>query len=91
MTTRTVPPLETLEPQLIVLLRERLLETPHPFDATTDLYTLGMDSMAIMQLLVIIEEEYGVALPECGLTRQNFTTVRHLAHLIQAQSRSPLR
>lgn len=91
MTTPTVPPLETLEPQLIVLLRERLLETPHPFDATTDLYTLGMDSMAIMQLLVIIEEEYGVALPECGLTRQNFTTVRQLAHLITAQSRTPAR
>ena len=91
MTTRTVPPLETLEPQLTILLRERLLETPHPFDATTDLYSLGMDSMAIMQLLIIIEEEYGVALPECGLTRQNFTTVRQLAHLILAQRRTPAR
>ena len=91
MTTRTVPPLETLEPQLVVLLRERLLETPHAFDATTDLYTMGMDSMAIMQLLIIVEEEYGVALPECGLTRQNFTTVRQLARLILAQSRTAAR
>ena len=91
MMSRTVPPLEVLEPQLVVLLRERLLETPHPFEATTDLYTLGMDSMAIMQLLILIEEEYGVALPECGLTRQNFTTVRQLAHLILAQSRTPAR
>ena len=91
MMPRQIPPLDTLEPQLIALLRERLLETPHPFDATTDLYNLGMDSMAIMQLLILIEEEYGVALPECGLTRQNFTTVRQLAHLILAQSRTAAR
>ena len=86
---RPVPPLELLEPQLVVLLRERLLETPHPFDATTDLYSLGMDSMTIMQLLILIEEEYGVALPESGLTKQNFTTVRQLARLILAQGRVP--
>ena len=91
MMPRQVPPLDTLELQLVVLLRERLLETPHPFDATTDLYNLGMDSMAIMQLLVIIEEEYGIALPECGLTRQNFTTVRQLAHLNLAQSRTAVK
>ena len=88
MMPRQVPPLNTLEPQLVLLLSERLFETPQPFDATTDLYSLGMDSMAIMQLLIIIEEEYGVALPECGLTRQNFTTVRQLAHLILAQNRT---
>ncbi len=89
MTTRTIPPLESLEPQLVILMRERLLETTAAFDATTDLYSLGMDSMAIMQLLILIEEEYGVALPECALTRQNFTTIRQLARLILAQSRVP--
>lgn len=86
---RAVPPLETLELQLVVLLRERLLDTPHPFGATADLYNLGMDSMIIMQLLILIEEEYRVALPESGLTRQNFTTVRQLAQLILAQSHVP--
>ncbi len=89
MMTRNVPPLDTLEQQLVALLRERLLETPAPFEASTDLYSLGMDSMAIMQLLILIEEEYGVALPECALTRQNFTTVHQLARIIQAQGRTP--
>ena len=45
--------------------------------------------MAIMQLLILIEEEYGVALPECALTRQNFSTVKQLAHLIRAQQGKP--
>ena len=58
---------ETLEQQLVVLLRERLLETTAPLDAGTDLYALGLDSMAIMQLLILVEEDYGVALPESAL------------------------
>ena len=89
MGTRPIPPLKTLEPELVKLLRERLLETPVQFDADTDLYGVGMDSMAIMQLLILIEEEYGVALPECALTRENFATARQLALLIQAQSATP--
>ncbi len=67
-------------------MRERLLETTVPMDAGSDLYTLGLDSMAIMQLLILIEEEYGVSLPESSLTRENFSTARQLAHLIRAQS-----
>jgi acyl carrier protein len=86
MSVRPIPPLSSLEEQLVVLLRERLLETIAPIQPDTDLYTLGMDSMAIMQLLILIEEEYGVSLPECSLTRQNFSTVTQLARLIRAQS-----
>ncbi len=89
MNTRPIPPLADLEPQLVVLVKERLLQTSPAFDAKTDLYSVGMDSMTIMQLLILIEEEYGVALPECALTRNNFATVEHLARLIQAQSRTP--
>ena len=80
-----VPSTELLEQQLIVLLRERLLETAASLDATTDLYALGLDSMAIMQLLILVEEEYGVSLPEGSLTRENFSTVRQLAALIRSE------
>lgn len=89
MALPSLPPTEVLEQQLVVLLRDRLLETDAPIDPGTDLYHVGMDSMAIMQLLILIEEEYGVALPECALTRQNFSTVKQLAHLIRAQERKP--
>ncbi len=82
----SVPPLEILDQQRVVLLRERLLETDAPVAPGTDLYTLGMDSMAIMQLLILVEEEYGVALPESSLTRENFSTARQLAQLIRAQA-----
>lgn len=85
MPVQPIPPQAALEQQLVVLLRERLLETAAPLDGGTDLYTLGLDSMAIMQLLILVEEEYGVALPESALTRENFSTARQLAHLIRSQ------
>lgn len=88
MAVRPVPSAELLEPQLVVLLRERLLETPAPLEATTDLYALGLDSMAIMQLLILVEEEYGVSLPDGSLTRENFSTVRQLARLVRAEARA---
>jgi acyl carrier protein len=85
MATQPIPRQVSLEQQLVQLVSERLLETQPGFDAASNLYESGLDSMAIMQLLILIEEEYGVALPESELTRQNFSTVRSVAGLIRAR------
>ncbi len=82
MASRPIPARDTLEQQLITLISERLRETQTGFGADSDLYQHGMDSMAIMQLLVLLEEEYGVAIPEKALTRKNFGSVRQLASLV---------
>lgn len=90
MATQPIPQQEPLERQLVHLVSERLLETQPGFDVDSNLYDSGLDSMAIMQLLILIEEEYGVALPESELTRQNFSTVRHVAGLIRARAGATL-
>jgi len=86
MATQPIPQQATLEQQLVTLVSERLLETPPGFNEDSDLYESGLDSMAIMQLLILVEEEYGIALPESELTRQNFSTVRNVASLIRART-----
>ena len=86
MATQPIPQQEPLEQQLVHLVSERLLETQPGFGADSNLYESGLDSMAIMQLLILIEEEYGVVLPEGELTRQNFSTVRSVAGLIRARA-----
>jgi acyl carrier protein len=82
MASRPIPARDTLEQQLITLIAERLLATEPGFGTDSDLYQHGLDSMAIMQLLVLLEEEYGVAIPESALTRKNFGSVRQLARLV---------
>ena len=86
MAIQPIPQQESLEQQLVQLVSERLLETQPGFDADSNLYDSGLDSMAIMQMLILIEEEFGVSLPESELTRQNFSTVRSVAALIRARA-----
>lgn len=83
MPSQPIPALDHLDQQLVTLVCERLLETQPGFDADSNLYEAGLDSMALMQLLILVEEEYGVSIPESALTKQNFSTVRHLSKLIR--------
>jgi acyl carrier protein len=82
MPSQPIPALDHLDQQLVTLVSERLLETQPGFDADSNLYEAGLDSMALMQLLILVEEEYGVSIPESALTKQNFSTVRHLSQII---------
>ena len=86
MASQPIPALETLEQQFVVLVSERLLEVQPGFGADSNLYDNGLDSMAIMQLLLLVEEEYGVAIPESELTHRNFKTVRQIAQLIHERA-----
>jgi acyl carrier protein len=82
MPSQPLPALDLLDQQLVTLISERLLETQPGFSADSNLYEAGLDSMALMQLLILVEEEYGVSIPESALTKQNFSTIRHLSQLI---------
>jgi acyl carrier protein len=86
MATQPIPQQDQLEKHLLQLVNERLLETRPGFGSESDLYDAGLDSMAIMQLLILIEEEFGVVLPESELTRQNFSTVHRVAGLIRTRA-----
>ena len=83
MATRPLPSPEILEQQLVTLISERLLETSGDFGADSNLYDAGLDSMAIMQLLILIEQEYGVTIPDNDLTRHQLSSVRHLGILMR--------
>ena len=67
------------------LNREELLELDDGFPEDGDLTTAGMDSMAVMQLVVAAEQEFGVVLGPADLTRANLATPRSLAALIAAK------
>lgn len=59
-----------------------LLETGEHFDLDSDLFAAGLDSMAIMQIILFIEEEFAVKLPDGMITRATFGSVRRIAQAI---------
>jgi acyl carrier protein len=75
----TILDLPNLERELLVLVDEHLLDGMAALEPTTRLGDAGLDSMAIMQLLLLIEHRFGLWLPEEDLTHENFACVRTLA------------
>ena len=65
---------------------EGVLELDWDFPEDGDLFAAGLDSMAVMQLVVAVEDEYGVELGPDDLTRDNLATPAKLAALIAAKS-----
>ena len=65
---------------------EGLLELDWDFPEDGDLFAAGLDSMAVMQLVVAVEDEYGVELGPDDLTRKNLATPVTLAALITAKT-----
>jgi acyl carrier protein len=74
---------DNLEAQLLVLIRERFLETREAMTPATDLFAAGLDSMGIMQLMIAAEECFGVRIPEAEVNKQNFATAANLAALLR--------
>jgi acyl carrier protein len=65
---------------------EGLLDLDWDFPEDGDLFAAGLDSMAVMQLVVAVEDEYGVELGPDELTRENLATPTTLAALITAKT-----
>jgi acyl carrier protein len=67
---------------LIQILSNEILEEQTLIDENTNLYEVGLDSMATMQLLIRIEQRIGVQIPSSKLTKENLSTVSNLALII---------
>jgi len=76
----------SLEKRLELLIGERILSLGPDFTADSDLYENGLDSMAIMQLLLVLEEEFSVSIPVESVSRKNFQTVRAVAVLLREKT-----
>jgi len=71
-----------LERELLALVEEHLLDGRGRLEATSPLSDAGLDSMAVMQLLLLIEDRFALWLPEADLTHENFASIRSLAQAV---------
>ena len=69
------------------ILLEILHETLDPeiaMEMDTDLFAAGLDSMAIMQLLIAIDMKLGKAITVREVTRENFKSPQAILSLLEA-------
>ena len=59
------------------------VDNPQEFSEDDDLLEAGLDSMGIMRLVIFIEEEYGVLLPDEELEPENLQTLKRLVAWIK--------
>jgi len=72
--------------KLLELVSEDILEVGPDFNSQSNLFDAGLDSMAIMQLLLLIEQNFGVRLPAAKLTQEHFSSVDDLARLMDSEA-----
>lgn len=71
-------------PELVLeLIRENhLIEAPESLTVDCSLFAAGLDSMAVMQLLLHLEDRFGVSLDPAEMTRENFASARVLGGVL---------
>jgi acyl carrier protein len=76
---------EELEQRIFDIVREDILTVDDSFTRDTNLIEAGLDSLALTQLMLAIEETTGVWVDESLLTEDTLASVRALAALVESQ------
>lgn len=72
---------------LIQLLTEHaIVDTTEPLTPKCDLFALGLDSLAMMQLLLHVEQHLKVQISPSDITREHFATVHSLTAFLNSQT-----
>ena len=74
---------------LNLIVEQQIIETSVPVEPDTDLFALGLDSMAMMQLLLHIEDRFGISVSAREMTRDRFASANALATFLTTKSTSP--
>ena len=76
---------DSLTVRVFEILRDEILTADPAFTPTTNLIEAGLDSLAVTQLMLSIEESTGVWVDESLLTPENLATAEALAALVYTQ------
>lgn len=72
----------TITESLRTLIDAELFPLDESVTDSTDLYSEGLDSMALMQLILLLEREFGIAITPDDLGRENFATLADMATFV---------
>jgi len=70
---------------VFAILRDEILTAGEGFTPQSNLVDNGLDSLAVTQLMLSIEEQVGVWLDESLLTPENLESAESLAEIVHSQ------
>lgn len=73
----------TAEAIITMLTEQEILPEADKIEAESDLFTLGLDSLAAMKLLLHLEQQFLISIPHDQIRRQHLTTPKNLAAWLQ--------
>lgn len=69
----------TVEQIIEILNTHHIVEAEEVLQPDSDLFALGLDSLALMQLLLQIERSLGLSVPTAQIRREHFQTPSSIA------------
>ncbi len=75
----TSPDSQRIENELISQAASMLGMKEEDITPNTELSSLGLDSIRLMEILIFIEQQYGIRMMEAGLDAESLKTFRSLA------------
>jgi acyl carrier protein len=72
----------TSEALIDLLTKEQIIDTDLPITPDADLFSLGLDSIAMMALLLQIEERFGISVSPEAMRREIFATPKALSQFL---------
>jgi acyl carrier protein len=68
----------------------RMAVDPSKVDDEADLYTLGMTSHASVDVMLALEDAFGIEFPDEVLKKSTFESVHNIAQVIESLVKSPV-
>lgn len=66
-----------------------IVDTEEPLTPDSDLFSCGLDSLAMMQLMLHLERDFNVRISPAEMTRNHFATPEVLATWLSHPNRTP--
>jgi acyl carrier protein len=83
-------PVADISPSALIdlLTEQEIVDTTDPLTPESDLFACGLDSLAMMQLLLHLEQRFKVHVALTDMTRERFATATALAAFLSCQTRA---
>ena len=76
--------LEQIKEQVIAFLQSDIFDASVRIEADTDLFETGFDSFSLVKLLVFVENQFHLRIPEEQLTETTLKDVNRISEMIHA-------